>query len=117
MNELLHLLCLGLFLVLPPTLLVIKFKKNKPAWWIVLTTILILGWLFVLGSFVFYQEYVGDLIAQGKELPDGWDSDGASGVAALFFGWLTSLIYTLPWLVMYGFIAVIRRWLQKPSTA
>ena len=42
----------------------------------------------------------------------------AAGVAALFLGWLISLIYTLPWLVVYVFIVGIRRWcqnLQAPS--
>jgi len=115
MNGMLHQLCLGLFLVLPPTLLVIKLQKKKPAWWIVLTMIMGLGWLFVSGSFVFYQEHIGDLIAQKQELPVGWDSDGAAGVAALFLGWLISLIYTLPWLVVYVFIVGIRRWCQNPQ--
>ena len=68
-----------------------------------------LGWLFLFGSFSFYQEHVGDLIAQKEALPVGWESDGASGVAVLFLGWLISLIYTLPWLIVFGFVAGIRR--------
>ena len=75
--------------------------------------IMTLGWLFILASFAFYHEHIGDLIAQNQELPEGWDGDGASGAAALFFGWLISLIYTLPWLVMYVLIAAIRRWGQN----
>jgi uncharacterized membrane protein YhaH (DUF805 family) len=113
MYEMLHLLCLALFLALPPALLIVRFRNNKPGWWLLLTMIMMLGWFFVFASFVFYHEHIGDLIAQNHELPEDWDGDGASGAATLFFGWLISLIYSLPWLAMYVFIAGIRRWGQN----
>ncbi len=75
--------------------------------------ILGLGWILVFGTFMFYQAHLGDLITHNEELPDGWDSDGASGVAAMLFGWLISLIYTLPWLAIYAFIFSIKRWRQN----
>ena len=117
MNEMLHLSCMGLFLVLVPSFLFMKFKKQKPNWWIISLVILGLGWLLVFGTFTFYQAHIGDLIAHSEELPDGWDSDGASGIAALLFGWLISLIYALPWLVIYALAAGIRQWRQKAQAA
>jgi len=79
--------------------------------------IAVLGWLFWFGTFMFYQLNISDLIAQGAELPEGWDSDGAAGVFALFLGWLISLIYFMPWLAIYLFSAVVRRWVRNPSNA
>ena len=32
-------------------------------------------------------------MAQNKEPPKGLDSDGASGLATMFFGWLLAFIY------------------------
>lgn len=71
--------------------------------------VMVLGWLFWLGQFMFYQLSVYDLMEQGAELPEGWDSDGAAGVFALYFGWAFSLIYFLPWFVIYVLTSVIRQ--------
>ncbi len=116
MNEILQTLCSGAFLALPPAILFIKFRLQKPGWWLVTLIILGLGWLLVFGAFTFNQGHVGDLIARNEALPEGWDSDGARGVAALVFGWLFSLIYALPWLVVYLFFAALRRSRQKSQT-
>ncbi len=50
----------------------------------------------------------GESPLQNEQLPDGWDSDGASGVVAVFPGWLLSIIYFLPRLVIYMLAALIR---------
>jgi uncharacterized membrane protein YhaH (DUF805 family) len=112
-NEVLHWLCLGLFLLLPPLLLIRKFRKNRPEWWLILAMTLGLGWLFLFASYSFLHLHISDLIEQNKSLPDGWDSDGASGLVTVYFGWLLSLIYFLPWLALYLFAAAIRRYLRN----
>tara|TARA_Y100000588_G_scaffold280870_1_gene297881 strand:- start:640 stop:993 length:354 start_codon:yes stop_codon:yes gene_type:complete len=116
MNEILHLLCLGLFLTLPPILLLLRFKNQKPSWWLVFVMISAFGWLSAFGSFMFYQAHIDDLIAQNQELPKGWDSDGASGLAVMFFGWLISLIYSLPWLIIFMLSVGVRKWGPKLQT-
>jgi hypothetical protein len=52
-------------------------------------------------------------MAQGKQLPEGWDSDGASGVFVLFGGWLFSLVYFAPWLAIYALATGIRRLVKR----
>ena len=74
------------------------------------------GWLSAFGSFMFYQAHIDDLIAQNQELPKGWDSDGASGLAVMFFGWLISLIYSLPWLIIFMLSVGVRKWGRKLQT-
>jgi len=101
---------------LAPVLLGIRFHANKPSWWIILLMITGLGWLFISGSFVFYVQHIEDLVTQNDELPAGWDNDGASGMLALFFGWLLSLVYSLPWLVVYALASLIRKRPRKPSS-
>ena len=114
MNEALASICFFSFFALTPSLLALKFTTNKPPWWLILITIIVLGWVLVVGTYVFYHLGIGDLIAQGKdeELPEGWDSDGASGLFAIFGGWFFSLAYLAPWLVIYVVAAGIRQLLK-----
>ena len=117
MNEILYLLSLGLFLALPPILLIYRFKNQKPTWWLLLLLIISLGWIFIYGTFIFHDQHIADLIAQNKELPKGWDSDGASGLATMFFGWLLAFIYSLPWFGVYslGTLAKSRGLISKSN--
>ena len=81
-----------------------------------LAMILGLGWLLIFGTYAFDRLHINALISQNRPLPDGWDSDGASGVVAVFFGWLLSIINFLPWLVAYMLAALIRRFFQERKT-
>ena len=101
-----------LFLTFPPALLFFRFIARKPAWWIVLLLALLFvvaGWVSIVGTFVADQVHIGELIDQGRddELPEGWDSDGARGVFAVFFGFLFPLVYLLFWFALYGLAALI----------
>ena len=109
MYHYLFLVCQGSFLLLTPALLVSRFLYRKPGWWLILTLILIIGWLLLLGSLMFYQHSIADLLSRGQEPPEGWDSDGAKMVFGLYFGWAISFIYSLPWLVIY----FISHWIRK----
>jgi hypothetical protein len=53
-------------------------------------------WIFIYGPFIFHHQHIANLIAQIKELPKGWDSDGASGLATMFFGWLLAFTQHAP---------------------
>ena len=78
----------------------------------------LIGWGVVLTAYVEEQARISELIHQGRygELPKGWDSDGASGVFALFGGWLVPLAYFVLWLAVYMLAAMIRRlFTSKPS--
>jgi len=61
-----------------------------------------MGWVFIYGTFIFYHQHIADLMAQNKEPPKALDSDGASGLATMFFGWLLAFIYSLPWFGIYS---------------
>ena len=110
MNEVLQVLCTGMFLALPPGLLFIRFTCRRPGWWLLLLLVAGIGWILVLGSFTFNQAHMLELVARNEAPPAGWDSDGAAGVTALLFGWLVALIYALPWLLVYALAAAIKRW-------
>lgn len=84
---------------------------QKPAWWLILLLIVILGWSVVIVVYMEEQMHISELIDQGRnnELPEGWDSDGASGLFAVFGGWLVALAYLLPWLAIYILASITRR--------
>lgn len=115
MNVILYNLFFFLFLLLPPALLAIRLARGRPEWWLMVVLIAVLGWLSWFGAFAFYQQHIAELIEQGAELPEGWDSDGAAGVFALYMGWLISLLYFLPWLALYLLAGLARRGMRKLS--
>ena len=53
MNEILHFLSLGLFLILPPVLLFFRYKNHQPGWCLLLLLIVSLGWVFIYGIIYF----------------------------------------------------------------
>ena len=102
------------FLVFPPVLLISKFITKRPGWWpIVLLIVLfsLLGWGLIFSAYIGEQARISELIEQKRygELPEGWDSDGASGLFALFGGWLVPLAYFVLWLLVYTLAAMMRR--------
>jgi hypothetical protein len=115
MNDALASLCFFSFFAMAPALLIVKLTTSRPAWRLILIMIIVLGWGLVVGTYIFSQLGISDLIAQGKEeeLPEGWDSDGASGLTAIFGGWLLSLAYFAPWLVIYFLAAMTRRFFKS----
>lgn len=117
MNSSLTSVVLYLFVVFTPALLVIKFITRKPAWWLVLLLIILVGWGLAILGYMLEQIHISELIKQGRndELPVGWDSDGASGLFAFFGGWLFSVAYLIPWLAAYALAASVRK-LVRPKT-
>ena len=107
--------CLVFFLLLPPVLLALRLFRARPAWWSIGVMVVVFGWLSWFGAYFFYQQHISQLIAQGAELPEGWDGDGAAGMFALYMGWLVSLFYLLPWLVVYISANLLRRFVRRSS--
>ena len=68
------------------------------------------GWVYIIGGYLEEQVRISELIKQGRddELPEGWDSDGASGIFTLFFGFVFPLVYVLFWFAIYGLSALVR---------
>lgn len=113
MNNAIAYLCLYSILAIAPVLLIVKFTTNRPPWWLILIIVLVVGWGLAISTYVSYHLGLNDLMAQGKQLPEGWDSDGASGVFVLFGGWLFSLVYFAPWLAIYALATGIRRLVKR----
>lgn len=109
MYEEISLLFSGFFFLLPPLVLFLKFYFPKLNWPFSLIIVSLVGWLFLFASLFFYQEHIKELISLNKELPSGWDKDGASSVMILLFGWLVSIIYFLPWAGFYYLTLLLLR--------
>ena len=103
--------CFFMFLLFSPGLLLLRFLISRPAWWLIVVAIVMVGWGLVIGTYLFNQLHISDLIDQGRdhELPPGWDGDGAAGLFAFFGGWLISLVYFLFWLSLYGIAGLVKR--------
>ena len=113
MNDIIASIAIFSFVVFPPALLILKFIAKKPGWWIIALLIVLfalLGWGVIFTAFVEEQNRISELIDQERyeELPEGWDSDGASGVFALFAGWVVPLAYFMLWLMIYTLAAMVR---------
>jgi len=106
--ELSYIICIFFFLVFPPGLLLWRFKNQKPGWWVIALSITILGWVSLLGSFIFYESHISELISQNLEPPSGWDKRGASGLLIVFCGWLLPMLYSLPWLGLYLLCTLVK---------
>ena len=114
MNDVIISILIYSFLLFPPALLTIKFITRKPRWWLIVLLVILfalLSWGLVITAYVGEQARISELIDQKRyeELPKGWDSDGASGLFAVFGGWLIPLAYFASWLVLYTLAALIRR--------
>ncbi len=114
MNDIIASVAVYSLLTLPPALLILKFTTKKPGWWLIVLLVAIfvlVGWGLVFSAFVEEQARISEIIDQERyeELPEGWGSDGASGVFALFGGWLVPLAYFVLWLVIYTLASVVRR--------
>jgi len=88
-------------------------------WWLLLLLIAFLSWIFVNSTVYFYFEYLGDLINTYEQPPQNlierWENDGGKRVFALAFGWAYGLIYSLPWLMIYGIINLIKKWNKRKN--
>jgi hypothetical protein len=107
---------LRLFLALPAILLAIRFFRPRLLpWWAMTLLVSFLGWGVINVTVYFHYQHLGDLIrGYGDNAPDAltdaWAADGAKRVFALYFGWIYGLVYSIPFLVLFGILWTIRRW-------
>ncbi|MFV0427527.1 MAG: hypothetical protein ACK5KU_10915 [Beutenbergiaceae bacterium] len=121
MNYVLQSVCLGLFFLTPAAVLIVRFlKPSRMPWWAVVLIIALGGWIFVNGYVYFRFEHLADLVAQHgdnapEDLVEDLYADGAQRVMTFLLGGLYSLIYSIPFLVLYGVATFIRNWLRPPQ--
>jgi hypothetical protein len=113
-----YLIVWGLFLLIPPILILPRFfgKFCLPLW-VSLIIFIILGWVLVNVATWLYFDYLQEL---AQSLPEGpekeeackkWSADGASLTGALLGGWILALLYFLSWLVI-GWIGTKKSFLE-----
>ena len=106
-----YLIIWGLFLLIPPALILPRFfGKLRLPLWVSMILFIILGWVLVNLAIWLYFDYLWELAQSLPEGPekeearDKWATDGASLTGALFGGWILALFYFLSWLTI-GWIA------------
>jgi len=113
MNNILSLVCLGGFLLLPFAVLLLRaFRRKFMPWWLAFLAVAALGWLLVNGTVYFSFAHLGGLIHSYGDNPPAdlvadWADDGAKRVFALFFGWGYALVSFVPLLLIYRLIQLL----------
>jgi hypothetical protein len=102
-----YLLIWGIFLLIPPALILPSFfGKFRFPLWASMILFIILGWVLVNLAIWLYFDYLWELAQSLPEGPekeearDKWATDGASLTGALFGGWILALLYFLSWLTI-----------------
>ena len=107
----------GILSVVPAVLLAARFVWGSPRWWVIVATIVVVGWaahfLSVVDHFERLQERVETTASPSQELLDEAYSDGGPLVFAAFFGWLPALIHAAPWFALFVMATWLRRVLRS----
>lgn len=89
-------------------------------WWLLLLILAAGGWVLVNGAIHFYYAHLdGLLLSYGEHPPEDLiarrSNDGAKLVFGLYLGWLYGLVYSVPWLLIYGGVRWTWRLFHRPS--
>lgn len=102
----------GFFLLAPGALLARYKCKPKMPWWLVFLAIGAGSWFLVNATVFLYYKHLHALMVSHSNPPEEliarWSGDGAKRVFALLFGWLYGLVYSVPFLVLYGVASYLR---------
>jgi hypothetical protein len=114
MNQVLAYLGLALFVALPPAVLLARHRLGQSIpWWTVVLIIAGGGWLFVNFGNYFYGQYTCESVNGVWNPAEGalarCTNDGARDVFTFFFGWLYALLYSIPFFLLFGLAAWLRR--------
>ncbi len=120
MNEIAYIIFESLFLALPATLLLLRaFVPQYMPWWLVVLTMLLVGWLLIHLQVNYYYQHLGDLVRSygventPSDILTKFQNDGAKRVFAALFGWVFAGVYLVPWLLAYALVDLARRKFPK----
>ena len=101
-----YLVCIALFLLLPPILLWchIRFPKRF-TWPVVILLDASFGWALINASLHLYQNELARVVREtpnpSAELLEAMQTDGAANVFTMALGWAYALAYLLVWVFPY----------------
>jgi hypothetical protein len=99
----------GVFLALPPALLLTRlFDKARMPWVLLLAVSVIVGWLLVNLAYMFYIN--GLDVRMSVNGVHGAIARSARDDFLLQFGWLLGPVYLIPWLFLYC-VYIFGRWM------
>ncbi|MCX6967114.1 MAG: hypothetical protein NTZ46_04930 [Verrucomicrobia bacterium] len=115
MNRIIYLTALWAFFALPPIVLCIRaFRPKLMPWWFAAVLVAVLGWFLVNAAVHFYYAHLDDLLrpyAECNHAPADLlalrCADGAKMIFALLFGWAYGLVYSVPWILVYGLMQAV----------
>ncbi len=116
--------CEVLFLILPPLLLAIRWKRKSLApWWLIALALTLGGWALVNIRHQFFyaaleermRTYEADGVTPPPDFVYTYIADGGPKAIALFLGWLLGPLWSLPWLAVYAAINIVRK--KEPNQA
>jgi len=116
-----------LFLVIPPSLLLIKYKCIPKINFLTLISIqTVLGWALINGGCFYYDiqlknelkkynyEYDSmhdaniELISEVQVILKKIRGDGGRNIFTFIFGWLYALLYFVPYLIVYLLLSILK---------
>jgi hypothetical protein len=116
--------CGTIFFLMAPLLLGMRFFTGKPPWSLIMVAIIFVGWAAWVGFVLSHFQGLWDQIGSGENVSiedvDRAAADGGPMVGAVFMGWFISILYFLPWFVLFQLMNFIRRLLsgsQQQSTS
>ena len=122
MSELSYRFALGGFLLLAPTVCLLRYLFPQfVRRWLAAAVILAGSWLLAYAYTFFYYAHLDTLVLGNpdvsQELLDRWANDGAKNVFSVFFGWAYGAIYALPFYAVYKAACWFRNRGRKSGTA
>ena len=105
----------GFFLVPPIVIWTRYYHPTSMPWWLSITLIVFGCWVLAHLSVTFQFRHLDALVIDNpdvsQELLERWSNDGGKKVFAALFGWLYGIIYSIPYLMIYG----VARWWRHRS--
>lgn len=115
---------LALFLALPAFVLAVRFARPRQMpWGRLMASVVLGGWVLWL-AMIWARSWYLDALVLGADNPDvsdplvlEWVADGARNMWAVSCGWVSALMYFVPWLCVYGAACTVRIWLPRIHVA
>jgi len=122
LNYAVWLCVLAMFLALPVLVLAVRFARPRRIPWGRLLAIVVLGGWALWLAMIWSRNWYLDSVVLGTDDPNmsdplvhEWMADGARNLWACGCGWVSALMYFVPWLCVYGAACTVRVWLPRPA--